>query len=971
MNKRMTESLGGAGSHGSQSPIMSRSRRLLAAPAAVALVLGMTACDDNRAIGGDDPGPTTLIASATYASTHPDTDVSGRLAGLQRAIDHLRETTGSGWVGRQDDVTGYLGELSGGRYAAEQTAETAADAATTATAFLDEYAEDLFGVPADAVAVPETSETDADGSTILRAAQEIAGVPVLDGGLVLTVGGDDQQVRLNGVRGRMFPGLDVVTDPRLTPRLAKREAIRLTQGAVKGRPRLVVLPRESGKLAWEVNVFAAGTSDAGVQLSDGYYYLDAVGGALLEVRPTTAELAAPAVFSKLLAQGSPQVSRRLSQMMLASLAAPKGQPVDVTGTAPYLGQVTAKGLRDNQGVALIDTTTPSYNASTGRGGIYTFTADGSSSNSALPGRQYVEDSTQISDPDAISAQKISRVVYDYYASIGRNSWDGKGASMLSTVNFSDGQFCNAFFSSGLEQMVYGNPCKGPTGEMQLVTLDVTGHEVTHGVTSSTAGLNYTGQSGALNESFSDYFGNVIGDRYYQRDTATLGEDACQTANEPQQLCSQNPSGALATRYMLNGNTMDDYLNVIDPPFRWTLAVGRITDNGGVHLNSAIWNNALWTIRSQLAKIDNQPGYQSKLARDFDLIVYYTLTRQLGPNSSMVDAANAVEDTAVKAGADATIIRVAKEVFDQSGLCPGCYHPGPIAGDIVSNKSQSEVSPVVSGKNTAWINPLGGPGTPSVSSGLSSNPMTYDIAWAGDALLTMELTNNGEAVVLHEKGGKSTRLDNLQESTFTAGLAGSEDGAAWWTGEASTMSYVDAKGKVSRVKINGLGGDSVTAMATGGGTVAFGTASGRVGFWKPGTNEVAAIGSMSGAVLALAAYGDHVVAVDGNQSADAFGTDGSSTHLSDFAFPFGAAANAEYAVFPVAVDSLPGGVSEAIGGRMPDTDLYLYSFETNKIYSPLKERGQQGFPSISGDRLVWQDGVFGGDDILEVRLPSGL
>ena len=199
--------------------------------------------------------------------------------------------------------------------------------------------------------------------------------------------------------------------------------------------------------------------------------------------------------------------------------------------------------------------------------------------------------------------------------------------------------------------------------------------------------------------------------------------------------------------------MDDYLNVIDPPFRWTVAVGRITDNGGVHLNSAIWNNALWTIRTQLAKIDNQPGYQSQLAGDFDLIVYYTLTHQLGPNSSMVDAANALEDTAVKAGADATIIRVAKEVFDQNGLCPGCFDPGPIAGDIVSNKPQSEVSPVVSGKNIAWINPVGGPGTPSVSSGLSSNPMTYDIAWAGDALVTMELTNNGEAVVLHEKGGK--------------------------------------------------------------------------------------------------------------------------------------------------------------------------------------------------------------------------
>ena len=59
VKKRMTET-GGLGRPGrSESPIMSRARRLLAVPAVVALVLGMTACDDNRSIGGDDPGPTT------------------------------------------------------------------------------------------------------------------------------------------------------------------------------------------------------------------------------------------------------------------------------------------------------------------------------------------------------------------------------------------------------------------------------------------------------------------------------------------------------------------------------------------------------------------------------------------------------------------------------------------------------------------------------------------------------------------------------------------------------------------------------------------------------------------------------------------------------------------------------------------------------------------------------------------------
>ena len=945
-------------------------RRLLAVPVVLVVAMALGACTGNRFIGDEQQHLQTLIPSATYAGAHPDTDVSGRLAALQRVIDRLRSDTGSGWVGRQDDVTGYLGELSGGRFAPPADAADVSPEATV-QAFLSRYAEDLFGVTADETGKPVQSGPDASGASVLKLPQALHGVPVLDGGLVATVGGDADQPRLNAVRGRMYPGLDVSTDPRLTPGAAKRTARRLTHGEVVGQPRLVVLPRDTGKLAWEVNVFAAGKSDSGVQLGDGLYYLDAGTGELIEVQPTTVEMATPSVFTKLLAKASPRVSTRLSQMVLASLGAPNGQPVDVTGTAPYLGPVTAKGLRTAQGVALIDTTTPTYDPATGKGGIYTFSVDGSSNNSALPGHQYVEGSTQITDPDAIGAQKVSRIVYDYYASIGRASWDGKGASIVSSVNFSDGKFCNAFFSSALRQMVYGNPCVGPHGSMQLVTLDVTGHEITHGVTDSTAGLQYTGQSGALNEAFSDYFGNVIGDHYYQRDSSTIGEDGCADVSGPQQLCAANPSGHLAVRNMLNGNTMNDYLNVLDPPFRWGFAVGRITDNGGVHLNSAIWNNALWSIRTQLAKIDNKPAYQSQLSHDFDLIVYYALTHQLGPHSTMVDAANAVEDTAVKAGADPVILRVAKEIFDQDALCPGCYDPGPIAGDIVSNDPQSEVSPVVSGKNIAWLDPVGGPGTPSVSSGLASNPMTYDIAWAGDNLVTAEGTSNGDALLLHEKGGRTTKLDDLSFSTFTAGLGGSEQGAAWWVGETSTLNYVDAKGKVTRIRITGLGSQDVTAVAAGGGTVAFATNGGVVAVWKPGTNQVSQVGSMSGAVLALAAYGGHVLAIDGNQSADVFSSDGSHAHLSDVGFPFGAAMSADYAVFPVAVDSLPGGVNAALGGRMVDTDLFLYSFKTGKIYNAVKERGQQGFPSMAGNRLVWQDGVFGGDDILSVQLPPGL
>ena len=243
--------------------------------------------------------------------------------------------------------------------------------------------------------------------------------------------------------------------------MARREAIRLSQGQVEGPPRLVVLPRDAGVLAYEVNVFAAGQSDAGVQLSDGYYYLDAGSGELLDVRPTTAELAAPAVFSKLLAKGSPQVSRRLTQMMLASLQAPRGQPVEVTGKAPYLGQVTAEGLRDSQGVALIDTTTPSLQRRHRQGRDLHVHRRRVEQQLGAP-RPSVRRGLH-PDPrprgDRPPRRSAATSTTTTRAS-GRNSWDGQGGSMVSSVHYGPSDFCNSFFTSSLRQpqMVYGNPC---------------------------------------------------------------------------------------------------------------------------------------------------------------------------------------------------------------------------------------------------------------------------------------------------------------------------------------------------------------------------------------------------------------------------------------------------------------------------------------------------------------------------------
>jgi len=130
-------------------------------------------------------------------------------------------------------------------------------------------------------------------------------------------------------------------------------------------------------------------------------------------------------------------------------------------------------------------------------------------------------------------------VIDYYAStFGRNGIDDAGGPgfvasldsvqllLTSAVSYSK-NYNNAFWSSGIGVMVYGDG-DGKAFD-PLVSVDVSGHEMTHGVVQYTAGLVYTGESGGLNEAYADIFGAMI-ERYVDgnvtsADTWTIAEDA--------------------------------------------------------------------------------------------------------------------------------------------------------------------------------------------------------------------------------------------------------------------------------------------------------------------------------------------------------------------------------------------------------------------------------------------------------------
>lgn len=126
----------------------------------------------------------------------------------------------------------------------------------------------------------------------------------------------------------------------------------------------------------------------------------------------------------------------------------------------------------------------------------------------LPGILITTDD-QNSDDDVIqAAHDNAKEVHRYYnLTFGRDSYDNRGAPIVSTVHFKQ-KYNNAYWSSYRRQMVYGD---GDDVNFRPLAyaLDIVGHEFTHAVTSQTARFVYAEQSGALDEFFADFFGVMI------------------------------------------------------------------------------------------------------------------------------------------------------------------------------------------------------------------------------------------------------------------------------------------------------------------------------------------------------------------------------------------------------------------------------------------------------------------------------
>ncbi|MEU6661113.1 M4 family metallopeptidase [Streptomyces sp. NPDC046821] len=120
---------------------------------------------------------------------------------------------------------------------------------------------------------------------------------------------------------------------------------------------------------------------------------------------------------------------------------------------------------------------------------------------------------------AVDAQYGTDMTWDYYKNVhGRNGIGGDGKGSYNRVHYGSA-YNNAFWDDTCFCMTYGDGDGSTFGP--LVALDVAGHEMSHGVTSKTAGLTYSGESGGLNEATSDIFGTLV--EFYANNASDPGD----------------------------------------------------------------------------------------------------------------------------------------------------------------------------------------------------------------------------------------------------------------------------------------------------------------------------------------------------------------------------------------------------------------------------------------------------------------
>ncbi|MFJ5151720.1 M4 family metallopeptidase [Streptomyces sp. NPDC088353] len=359
---------------------------------------------------------------------------------------------------------------------------------------------------------------DPEGARHVRFIRTHRGLPVLGGDLVVHL---DRQLRYTGVtRAAGHTVRPAATRAALTPGQAASRAASAAHGEA-GTARLVVDARRGASaLAYEVRVTAPATTGNGGSRT---VVVDAVTGEVRSDMPDRDGFLSPRLVETLRRRGEtldPVTGNTPRPAALAATrsAAAAGYPRTATGTGSslFVGKVSLTTTQTAIKTFLLKD--PSrYGTETrdarnkplenfARGTKFTSTTD-KWGNGAVSSRASA----------AVDAQYgITRTLDFYKKSFGRKGIKNNGKGAQAMVHFGN-KVANAFWDPACTCMLYGDG-DGGMFKKPLVALDVTGHELTHGVVDATAGLgptfvdsagNQYGEPGSLNESLADIFGSGV------------------------------------------------------------------------------------------------------------------------------------------------------------------------------------------------------------------------------------------------------------------------------------------------------------------------------------------------------------------------------------------------------------------------------------------------------------------------------
>jgi zinc metalloprotease ZmpA len=364
-----------------------------------------------------------------------------------------------------------------------QTAFAAVPPAAEARAMESRAREHIAAFPGFTLHGPEHSyvSTDAivddDGTQHVRFARQYRGLKVIGGDLVVHSDRNGAFRDASHTMERQLNLPSTKTGASLSAGRAIKAALDAQPGSTQGiSPELVVYARgDLPTLAWDVRVFGEKADGTPTEL---HVLVDAQRGNVLESWDDV-HTAAAAGTGRSLYSGS------------------VGLTTDLVGST--------YNLRD-----------PS------RGNNYTINMANRTSGGTIftdTDNVWGTGATSSTQSAAVDAQYGTAVTWDYYKNVhGRTGIANNGTGAYNRVHYST-RYNNAFWSDSCFCMTYGDG--DGTTFTPLVSLDVAGHEMTHGVTSRTAGLVYSGESGGLNEGTSDIFGTMV--EYYANNANDPGD----------------------------------------------------------------------------------------------------------------------------------------------------------------------------------------------------------------------------------------------------------------------------------------------------------------------------------------------------------------------------------------------------------------------------------------------------------------